>query len=1195
MEGDPAQARPPPAEVGDAELNDTFEEVRILDDKVQTALEQRLAAGNLSSAAEAAQHVEGSPAASSPAVRPPAGISPPGREHDLGTGGSPTSPRRSPTGLRLGGTSPGRLKQMVGKVVAERRKKRAGNELTDAGQNALRVATEGYRREHQPPMLFTQNVKHALQKVVGQFELSSHYDKLMQENTETVPLLGQGNSNLARVPSSDQNAAVRTDSDSTSLLSSPFSRSFSDVGLEEKDDLELMSSNDAAILTGQVQAETTLEGLLRSLKNYQPPMLKEEELRGKMGKDDDFNGKNLASIRARRMQLWPIMKGTFIIAVVLLELITFVLFQMLWKGDFICETIPIEAPVTASIRYNNLGIIIFLLTSHLFRTVHGLMNLGSASGLLPRWVISVAGRRHMSWLDTVPFVGFGICVPITIIVIEESIRTCEPELEMIYGRSPLERLHITVHFTRVLLAFHSLISLRSEFRHLMQSAVSGNKRRFIDSRFDLDLTYITDRLVAMALPCIAGAEYRNDIHVVSKFFTYRHYGKFQIFNLCEPFEESGNGNYDRELFYNQVCKVSMHDHNICRLQTLVIFAKQACAFLNLDEKNIVAIHCRGGKGRTGSFCSAVLLWSGFSRTAAHALGYFASRRTDLSLGGTVQGVSSPSQIRYVHYIEAIKYLDHEWVSKRYMLISRIIMRGIPLMHLRGCQVTFVIETVQGVIYDHAKTHGLVSCTAPSQIFPFDIGNLPVFGDVAIRFFYFDAVVEPESLIDCVGTIGPGARSISYRCEDGDKVIGRQLLFVQFHTSFHDGPTLSFERHEIDGAYSAKPAKFAFGFSLDVFVSDSAAHTQANSTARAVFRLDTLLKEKRGIKTQPHPSIEQFMQDENSANATVMQMVFLDKTIGGAEMGPGSVTDVIEYKGLSQKAIGIEVSTKIGRQTQWSGRRLLEMPSRTADILRACGAQEKVFYKGQVVRDLLKMAGRERSLMYITSGVVACYPSVHLEWSHLSCYDPGSARDLLLRGKGDFVGVTDFMLGTGQDHLTAKVICISNEASILKLKISHQNKSVPQLFKQSIEAWQANELYESAGRFVNQLLVRTDYIVQTSHQMRVKHDVWASSEEDARAQQIHRLRVKFKIPLSLHCYGVFFCKIREGGNKGALFGHLRCRVFIFSEAVYIVGRTGDVAYPMSDFLAVETRGRLLVLKVNRSRSRDALESESVRLT
>ena len=33
-----------------------------------------------------------------------------------------------------------------------------------------------------------------------------------------------------------------------------------------------------------------MEGVLQNLKNYQPPMLKREELRGKKGKDDDFNG-----------------------------------------------------------------------------------------------------------------------------------------------------------------------------------------------------------------------------------------------------------------------------------------------------------------------------------------------------------------------------------------------------------------------------------------------------------------------------------------------------------------------------------------------------------------------------------------------------------------------------------------------------------------------------------------------------------------------------------------------------------------------------------------------------------------------------------------------------------------------------------------------------------------------------------------
>jgi hypothetical protein len=52
----------------------------------------------------------------------------------------------------------------------------------------------------------------------------------------------------------------------------------------------------------------------------------------------------------------------------------------------------------------------------------------------------------------------------------------------------------------------------------------------------------------------AGAAYRNDVHAVAKFFTTRHYGSFQIFNLCEPFEEAGNGNYDRKLFFGQVAR-----------------------------------------------------------------------------------------------------------------------------------------------------------------------------------------------------------------------------------------------------------------------------------------------------------------------------------------------------------------------------------------------------------------------------------------------------------------------------------------------------------------------------------------------------------------------------------------------------------------------------------------------------------------
>ncbi len=61
-----------------------------------------------------------------------------------------------------------------------------------------------------------------------------------------------------------------------------------------------------------------------------------------------------------------------------------------------------------------------------------------------------------------------------------------------------------------------------KFRVQLQRAVSMNKRRFVQAggggagRLDLDLTYICDRLIAMAIPCVEGAVYRNDIREVSE-------------------------------------------------------------------------------------------------------------------------------------------------------------------------------------------------------------------------------------------------------------------------------------------------------------------------------------------------------------------------------------------------------------------------------------------------------------------------------------------------------------------------------------------------------------------------------------------------------------------------------------------------------------------------------------------------------
>lgn len=59
--------------------------------------------------------------------------------------------------------------------------------------------------------------------------------------------------------------------------------------------------------------------------------------------------------------------------------------------------------------------------------------------------------------------------------------------------------------------------------NLVRKIVAGPKNRTVDDEYDLDLTYITDRIIAMAFPA-AGFEktYRNSINDVSKFLKQRH-------------------------------------------------------------------------------------------------------------------------------------------------------------------------------------------------------------------------------------------------------------------------------------------------------------------------------------------------------------------------------------------------------------------------------------------------------------------------------------------------------------------------------------------------------------------------------------------------------------------------------------------------------------------------------------------------
>ena len=172
---------------------------------------------------------------------------------------------------------------------------------------------------------------------------------------------------------------------------------------------------------------------------------------------------------------------------------------------------------------------------------------------------------------------------------------------------------------------------------LVRGLVSKKKKRYVADGFDLgmfwcsrearanvwtDLSYITDRVIAMGFPS-EGVEglYRSPMKEVQRFMDTYHLGKYKIYNLCS--ERS----YRPEKFQGQVAVFPFDDHNAPSLSLMRGFCKDADEWLQKDPKNIIAVHCKAGKGRTGTMITCYLMHCGDYPIYSEALHFYAQRRT----------------------------------------------------------------------------------------------------------------------------------------------------------------------------------------------------------------------------------------------------------------------------------------------------------------------------------------------------------------------------------------------------------------------------------------------------------------------------------------------------------------------------------------------------------------------------------------
>lgn len=226
----------------------------------------------------------------------------------------------------------------------------------------------------------------------------------------------------------------------------------------------------------------------------------------------------------------------------------------------------------------------------------------------------------------------------------------------------------------------------------VRKLVSKKKKRFTEDGFDLDLAYITKRIVAMGFPS-TGTEsfYRNPLEQVKAFFKKYHGEKYLVINLCKEKKYQ----YDKSRFDGRVLQFPFVDHNPPPLRKIFPFLEEVDEWLNKDEENIIAVHCKAGKGRTGTIIACYLLHTGQCKTAEEALDKYGAARTK-----NKKGVTIPSQRRYIKYYEECLKTGFP-VKDAIIKLKKMIIYTTPKFDVDGgCDPYLIVENMEGhTIFD----------------------------------------------------------------------------------------------------------------------------------------------------------------------------------------------------------------------------------------------------------------------------------------------------------------------------------------------------------------------------------------------------------------------------------------------------------------------------------------------------------------
>jgi phosphatidylinositol-3,4,5-trisphosphate 3-phosphatase/dual-specificity protein phosphatase PTEN len=77
----------------------------------------------------------------------------------------------------------------------------------------------------------------------------------------------------------------------------------------------------------------------------------------------------------------------------------------------------------------------------------------------------------------------------------------------------------------------------------------------------------------------------------------------------------------------KVALFPFYDHSPCPIKLMLEFCVDLCLYLTKYPNSVAAIHCKAGKGRTGTMSVCYLIFSDMCKSSNEAINHYAKART----------------------------------------------------------------------------------------------------------------------------------------------------------------------------------------------------------------------------------------------------------------------------------------------------------------------------------------------------------------------------------------------------------------------------------------------------------------------------------------------------------------------------------------------------------------------------------------